>query len=604
MCEISGARVNLQQQPQQLLAVLLERPGEVVSRDELRSRLWPHDTFVDFEHGLNAAVKRLRDTLGDSAEAPRFVETMPRRGYRFIAAVSSPRPAAATVIEEAPPLPPARVEPRRILSIAPFLVVAAGLLAVVAATTLWLHPFSRDTIDSVAVLPFVNETGDSDSDYLSDGITENLINNLTQLRTVRVTARSAVFRYKGKVADALQIGKELRVRAVLSGRLVRRGDTFIVSAELMDVERGTQMWGSQYSRRATDLFALQEDLSSEISDRLRPRLTSEERLRVTKRYTGNADAYRFYLKGLYHEHRLNVEGLFKAVEYFQQATQADPSYALAYAGLSDAYGGLSFFNALPPREAMPKAEAAADRAVQIDEALAEAHISLAWASFTYDWDWPAATRHVERALVLNPAAVEQNGLYPYYLTVARRPDEAIGVARRAVDLDPASAVNSHALSVQYYLAGRYDDAIAESRRTIELDPTSGVAYEVLGGSLAARGQYDEALPYVQKAAALNPMNAISRAYLAYVQAGLGRRAEALDAVRELDTASKQRYVPALAFAIIYAGLGDKDHAFDWLEKAYQERFNRLAYLRTEPVWDRLRADPRFDELLRRIGLPV
>jgi TolB-like protein/DNA-binding winged helix-turn-helix (wHTH) protein len=598
-----GTRINLQQQPQQLLAVLLERPGEVVSRDELRRRLWPDDTFVDFEHGLNAAVKRLRDTLGDSAEAPRFVETIPRRGYRFIAPVVDPTSVAATTIEHAAPLPNVPAATRATLRIAALVIVVAGLLAVAAAMVLRSNPFSRDVIDSVAVLPFVNATGDPDSEYLSDGITESVINNLSQLRTLRVSARSTVFRYKGKDADPQKIGQELRVRAVLSGRLLHRGDTFIVSTELMDVERGAQLWGNQYARKTTDLFVLQEDLSREISDLLRVRLTPEERLRLTKRYTENAEAYRLYLQGRYHEHKLNVEGSFKAIEYYQQATRLDPSYALAYAGLADAYGGLSFFNVLPPREAMPKAEAAARRALQIDDGLADAHISLAWANFTYDWDWPAATNHAERAQAVNPVALEQNALYPFYLTVARRPNEAIRIARRAVDLDPASSNSSHILSVQYYLARQFDSAIAECRRTIELDPTFGVAYEVLGGSFAARGQYDQALPYVQKASALNPMNAISRTYLAYVQASMGARSEALGAIDEMNAASKQRYVPALAFAIVYAGLGDKDHAFEWLDKAYQERFNRLAYLRTEPIWDRLRGDPRFDELLRRIGLP-
>jgi TolB-like protein len=337
----NGSKVKLQEQPFQILAMLLERPGEIVTREELRARLWSANTFVDFDHGLNSAIRRLRDALGDSAENPGFVETLGRRGYRFIA------PVASRVLQER----------------------------------------QHEPIESVAVLPFANRSADPNTDYLSDGITESLINNLSQISTLRVMARSTVFRYKGKDADPRKAGRDLQVRAVLSGRLLKHGSSLIIQAELMDVATGSQLWGGQYNRQAEDVFLLQDDLSREISEKLRLRLTGDEKQRLTKRYTEDAEAYRLYLKGRYHWNKRNPEGLQKAVDYFQQALNRDPAYPLAYAGLADTYAYLSFFLVVPPRQAMPKAKTAAVRALEIDDHLAEAHVSLGYVSFTYDGDW-------------------------------------------------------------------------------------------------------------------------------------------------------------------------------------------------------------------------
>jgi serine/threonine protein kinase/tetratricopeptide (TPR) repeat protein len=485
--------------------------------------------------------------------------------------------------------------------------MAAGTLALAAVvmvgTRFAFFPARVDPVDSVAVLPFANSTGDPNAEYLSDGITESVINNLSQLPSLRVMARSTVFRYKGKEADPQRVGQDLRVRAVLSGRLLQRGDTLIVRTELMDVANGSQLWGGQYTRKTADVFALQEDVSREISEKLRLRLTTEEKQRLTKRYTENAEAYQLYLKGLYHSNKRSPESGHSAIEYFRQAIDQDPGYALAYADLANAYSMVSFFNMVPPREAMPKAKAAAAKALEIDDRLAEAHVALGYISFTYDWDWSATTTHFAQAMALNPGAVVDNRYYPFYLTVAGRSDEAISAARRAIELDPASASRSHNLAVQLTLARHFDEAIAECRKTIAIDPNYGVAHEVLGASYAAQGKYREALPPLEKASNLSPGNAMSLAFLGYGHAGVGNRSRALRILEVLTEASKQRYVPALAFAVVYVGLGEKDQAFAWLEKAYEERFNRLAYLRREPVWDSLRSDPRFDDLLRRIGLP-
>jgi len=480
-------------------------------------------------------------------------------------------------------------------------VALAALLA--AGTQLPRLSSSRGAIDSIAVLPFVNSSGDPDSEYLSDGITESLIDSLSQLSSLRVTARSTVFRYKGREMDPQTIGQDLRVRAVLSGRILQRDGTLIVRTDLMDVANGSQLWGGQYNRKVTDVFTLQDELSKDISDRLRLRLTSEDKQRLTKRYTGNADAYQLYLKGLYHWNKRSPEALPTSVDYFTRAIGADPAYALAYAGLADAYSLMSFMNMVPPREAMPRSRAAAEHALAIDGNLAQAHISLAYASFTYDWDWPAATRHFDQAIALDREAVMHHFFYPFYLSVAGRSEEAVSVARKALDSDPVSASASHTLAAQLALSRHDDEAIEQCRRTIELDPNYAAAYALLGGLFAAKGMYQEALPPTQQAATLTRGSALALANLGYVHARLGQREEARRILQQLAASSKERYTPGLAFAIVHVGLGENDQALSWLDKAYEERFNRLAYLRREPVWDPLRSDPRFTDLLRRINLP-
>ena len=481
---------------------------------------------------------------------------------------------------------------------------AVALAAVLVAGGQIVGVFSKaQTIDSVAVLPFVNSSGDPDSEYLSDGITESLIDRLSQIPNLRVTARSTVFRYKGKEMDPQKIGQDLRVRAVLSGRLLQRDGTLVVRTELMNVQDGSQLWGNQYNRKTADVFALQDELSTEISDRLRLRLTNEDKQRLTRHYTDNPDAYQFYLKGRYYWNQRNPNALLKSIDNYNRAVGLDPGYAVAYAGLADTYNMISFFNMTPARETMPKAKAAAERALEIDGNLAQAHISLAYAAFTYDWDWPAATRHFDRAIALNREAVLNHAYYPFYLTVAGRFDEAVSVARRALDRDPVSASLSHTLAVQLSLARHSDEAIAECLKTIELDPNYAIAYEVLEGLYASKGMYPEALSAIEKAVGLNRGSALALANLGYVRARSGQRDEARRILEQLAAASKERYTPAAAFAIVHVGLGENDQALSWLNKAYEERFIRLAYLRREAIWDPLRHDPRFEDLQRRIGLP-
>jgi TolB-like protein/Tfp pilus assembly protein PilF len=455
----------------------------------------------------------------------------------------------------------------------------------------------------VAVLPFANGSSDSNADYLSDGITESLINNLSQLPNLHVMARSTVFRYKGKDADPQTVGNDLHVRAVLSGRLLQQGNTLIVQAELMDVRTGAQIWGGQFNRKVDDVFALQDDLSREIAEKLRSRLTGDEKQRLAKRYTENPEAYRLYLQGRYHLNKFTPEGCLRALEFFQQAVDKDPAYALVYAGLADTYTTLSFFNVFPPREVMPKAKVEAEKALQIDNSLGEAHVSLGYIGYTYDFDWRLAGKHFDEALALNPASTRAHKFSSFYLSSLGRSREAIALTKSAAELDPITPAVSHSLAAQFYLAREFDQAIEECRKTLEMDPNYPAAYMVMGQAYAAKGMYPEALREFEKFRTLSQDSAPSVALTGYARAMLGERTEAVKLLEQLSATSKQRYTPAFYFALVYTGLGDKDQAFTWLGKAYEERFTRLAYLKQEAFWDPLRSDPRFSGLLQRVGIP-
>jgi TolB-like protein/Tfp pilus assembly protein PilF len=551
-----GQPVHLERHPMDLLILLVERRRQLVSRADIAKRLWDSSVFVDVEMGVNTAIRKLRQALRDSRESPAFVETISGKGYRFIAPVDA-------------------VLPER----------------------------HQETIESVAVLPFTNDCADPDAEYLSDGITETLINNLSQIWNLRVVARSTVFRYKGKEADPQKAGSDLHVRAVVSGRLLQRGSTLIVRAELIDVATGAQLWGGQYTRQAEDVFLLQGDLSREISEKLQLQLTGDQKQRLTKRYTEDAEAYRLYLKGRYHWNKRSADGFQKAVEYFRQAIDKDPAYSLAYAGLADTYAYLPFFHGVSPREAMPKAKTAAAKAVEIDDHLAEPHVSLGYVSFIYDGDWSAAGKHFEQALALNPTYTGAHTFYAFYLSSLGRSEEALAVAKRAVDRDPASPAISHSLAVQLYLARQFDQAIEQAHNTLEMDARFAISYQVLGEVYLSKGMCREALLALEQFSALSRSSATSRALLAYSHARLGEHSAALRTIEELTAASKHSLVPALLFALIYAALDDRDQAFSWLEKAYEERFYRLAYLKVDALWDALRSDSRFADLLRRVGIP-
>src|SRR5713226_8847351 len=485
---------------------------------------------------------------------------------------------------------------------------AAGGIALAALLALgaWFAVFRTrgEAIDSVAVLPFVNVSADPQTEYLSDGITESVINNLSQLRSLRVMARSTVFRYKGKEADPQKVGQDLHVGAVLTGRLKERGDTLVIQAELVDVSKGTQLWGEQYNRKLADILAVQEEISREISEKLRLRLTGEEKTRMAKRPTENIEAYQLYLKGRYYWNKRTEEGFRRAIVYFSEATEKDPNYALAHAGLADSYIVLGYFSLLPAKEAYAKAREAATRALELDETLGEAHNALATAKADYDWDWPGAEREFRRAIELNPGYAITHQWYGRMLSELGRHEEALAEIKRAQQLDPLSLIINAVSGRILLYAGRDDLAIEQLRKTLEIDPNFAHAHQFLGYAYVRKGMFGEAIAEFQRAITLSPNFTQYQAGLGHAYARAGKSAEARKLLSELKEHSKRRYVSWCDFAAIYAGLGEKDQAFACLERAYAQRDARLVELKVDARLDPLRADPRFKDLLRRVGLPL
>jgi TolB-like protein/Tfp pilus assembly protein PilF len=457
-----------------------------------------------------------------------------------------------------------------------------------------------ETIDSVAVLPFVNASADPNTEYLSDGITESLINSLSQLPHLKVMSHDSAFRYKGKETDAQVVGRELGVRAVFKGRITQRGDSLDISAELVDARDDSHIWGQQYSRRPSDIFALQGEIAKEITTMLRMRLSGEDDKRITKSYTANPEAYQDYLKGLYWWNKRTEDGYNKGIDYFQQAIAKDPNYALAYVGLADSYSRLANNLYVPRKEGYPKAKEAALKALELDDTLGEAHTALAFIKTDYDWDWSGAEREFQRAIELDPGYAYAHELYGFLLYRLGRFEEGIAEVKRSVELDPLSLINNRVLGQAFYDARQYDRAIEQFRKTIELDPNFPGGHVLLGEVYVHKSMYKEGIAEIQKELMILPNSTGALSELGYAYALDGRRSEAQKVLDQLNERSKQKYVSAVTRAIIYTGLGEKDKAFEWLEKSYEER--SIGAIKVNPVFDPLRSDPRFADLLRRMNL--
>ena len=478
-----------------------------------------------------------------------------------------------------------------------FLVlVISGL----AAYRYW--PAAGTQVDSIAVLPFENNGGDADTDYLSDGLTDSLMYRLSQLPGLAVSPRSTVFRYKGKGADPIQIGNDLGVSAVLSGRIVERGDDLTVSVELVDIRHNKLLWGERYNRKISDLLATQREISQEITEKLRLTVAGNNS-ELAKHYTENNEAYQLYLKGRFYWEKRSGVGLAKAIEYFDQSIKKDPTFALAYAGLADCYAVPA--NQMAPNEAMPKAKAAAQRALELDETLAEAHTALARVYAAYEWNWPEAEKEFKRAIELDPRYPTAHQWYGGYLDTMGRHEESISERRLALQLDPLSLILNFELAQAFYYARDYDGAATQYKKTLELEPNFPPAYQFLPVAYEQKGDVDQAIATFLSSPRTNPVggeSSFSRAGLAHAYALKGQKQEALNILKELESDSTQTYIPATSIALVYAGLGDNDHTFEWLDKAYQEHAFQLQWLNIEPRWDGLRSDPRFGEILRRIKL--
>lgn len=565
----NGAPVPLTPKAFLTLLVLLQNCGRTVEKEELLREVWP-GTFVE-EGNLTVTIFMLRKSLGEGKNEHKYIQTVPRRGYRFVAPV-----------REVPSLG----ESSRALERSPARDGAGEAERV-----------------SVAILPLLNVSGDASAEYLSDGITESIINSLSQLSSLRVLARSTVFRYKGLDVDPLDVGREMNVRAVLTGRLIQLDDNLIIRIELVDTTNGWQLWGEQYNRKASDLLSVQEEISRQISEKLRAKLSGEEEQRLAKRPTTSTAAYQTYLKGRFHWNKRTQEGIEKGIDYFKQAITLDPRYALAYAGLADSYAllGAVEYAALSPGEAMQQAREATLKALSIDDALAEAHASLAYVRI-FDWNWPEAEREYRRSIELNPSYATAHHWYAHYLTAMGRQAEAVAEMQIARELDPLSLPVNAGMGWHYYLTRQYDEAIREYHKTLELNENFYMAHFLLGMALEQVGRYDEALAAYRRAITLSGSSPAMLAAPGHAYALLGRADEARRVLASLHALSARQFVSPYHIAVIHAALGETDQAFDWLARACDAQSEALIWFALDPMLDALRPDPRFHTIIARIGL--
>jgi TolB-like protein/DNA-binding winged helix-turn-helix (wHTH) protein len=596
----AGGKVRIQEQPLCVLVSLLERPGELVTREELRQKLWQSDTFVDFDTALNKAITKIRDVLGDSAASPRFVETLPKRGYRFIAAVEKPAPRGAAPAAAAP-----EAIPRESFGYGGWPKVALAGLAVVLVlgAIVWLR-WPRESaparIRSIAVLPLDNLSGDSSQEYFADGMTDELITDLAQIHALRVISRTSVMQFKHTKKDLPEIAAQLNVDAVIEGSVVRSGDKVRVTAQLLDARQDRHLWAASYEREMTDVIGLEGQVAKSIADQVKVKLTPEEDSRLAKRRPTSPEAYGALLKGRFLLNKRNVAAAEKAIGFFRQSAGIEPGNAEAWAALAGCYASLGAdIGAVDPAKVLPEARSAVAKALELDPNLAEAHGVLARIKLWYDWDWAGSEREYRRAIELNPNDSMIHTGYSHYLLVRKRFDEALEENRRALDLAPLDILCSMHSAWLYFDAREGEKAVAQSKRVLEMDPGFTGAYLYVARGYELQGKWPEAIAAYSKA-----KDSYAAAYLvgvAHAWAAAGNRRQAEGALARLQEFARQHYVSPLAFAAYYTALGDRDRAFEWLDRGYRQRAPGLIELEVSYLWDGLRADPRFHSLERRIG---
>jgi len=614
-----GLRIRLRGQQLKILTLLLERPGDVISREDFKAELWPADTFVDFEHSLNSAVKKLRKALSDSAESPRYIETVPTLGYRFIAPVNSaeadvaaaPLVTPGATLESGPDSVPRGArwpERRRVLAWALAIVGISAIFAVAR----WRASIRATTPPAkamLAVLPFVNLTGDPEQEYFSDGLTEEMITQLASIDPQRLglVARTSVMRYKNTQEKLDLIGQELEVQYLLEGSVRRDSDKVRISAQLIQVKGQTQLWAREYDRGLSNLLTLQSEIAQEIGDEIRSAITGKTAgrsaaARESATQTTSYEAYDLYLKGRYFWNKRTTAGFKQAAEYFQQAIAKDPNYARAYAGLADTYALMASWFVVPQKEIIPKAREAALHALQLDDSLAEAHCSLALIAQNHDYDWQTAEKEYRRAIELDSAYATARQWYAEFLSLQGRFDEALAESERARQLDPLSLIIATDHAVILYFARQYDRAIEQFRGVSEMDPNFSRAHLIIA-PYVEEGRFEEAMAALENWRRTDSKTIISGAQ-AYVYGRWGRRAEGQAALAHFQVLLR-RY-PAFdatsQMLSAYAGLGMKDQAIALLQKCYAEHSAAVVGIKVEPNYDSLRSDPRFQDLLRRIGL--
>lgn len=609
-----GVRVRLQAQPLRVLEMLMEHRGNVVTREVLKGKLWPADTFGDFDHGLNKAINKIRDALADSALNPRYIETVARRGYRFVPVVTEVDEPAGTVQPVIPDVPEAKdgnqrsagnPMARRVPRFLAWKIAGGCLLLLFVVSLLWKVQSTAhrsSDIQSLAVLPLENLSSDVSQEYFADGMTDELITALGTTNGLRVISRSSVMVYKHVRKPLPQIAHELNVDAIVEGTVLRSGEQVRITAQLIRATADEHLWSQSYQGDLRDTLELQDKVARAIADRIRVTVTSHERALPDSAKLVNPDAHDAYLRGRYFWNKRTEEGLKRAVTYFDEAIVKDPNYAQAYSGLADSYALLGDweYGALAPNEAFPKAKAAAAKALELDNTLGEAHASLAFCLDLFDWDWKSAEVEFERAIELSPSYATSHQWYAWHLIVAGRNKQGISELRKAEALDPLSLIISADIADALVIARKYEESTQQSRKTIEMDPSFAMAHYQLGQAFVQMHKYKEAILELQEAIELSRGNPLCTSQLGFVYAVSGRRNEAFKILNDLKNGSNHKQSHAADIALVYAGLNEKDQAFAWLQKAFEERSNPSILVR--PAFDVLHSDPRFRDLLRRLGL--
>jgi TolB-like protein/DNA-binding winged helix-turn-helix (wHTH) protein/Flp pilus assembly protein TadD len=608
----SGIRIKLQEKPLQVLAALLEDAGQLVTREDLRQKLWPADTFVDFDHSLGTAIAKLRQALGDSAQNPRFVETVASRGYRFIAPVTrgnrDPEAQPAQVVPQPHP-----AKPRPSLSTRWFAgSVLAGLMAGALVLTLsltfdvggvrrFLRWRTSPPVRALAVLPLENHSGDAAQEYFTDGMTDELITRLAQLENVRVISRTSVMRYKHNQRSLAQIGRDLNVDTVVEGSVMRSGRRVRITAQLIDVATDQHLWAASYERDLGDVLMLQGEISRAIADEIRVKLAVRQQTGVAGRASVDPEVYELCLLGRYQWNKRTEAGLRKAIEYFHEALDRDPNYAPAYAGLADSYMVLPYYSRVSMGEVYPKARAAALRALELDEKLPEAHTTLAFVNYNFFDDWPSAEREFKRALELNPNYATAHHWYAFYLWQTSRRQEALLEVERARQLDPLSLIINADEGTLLFGAYQPDAAIARLLKAVEIDPEFAQAHRILALVYAQQGRFPEAMNEGRKALDVDANDTATMACIGYLYAITGRKDEAGKMLTALKKLVNQGLAAPDVLAYVYTGLGERDRAIQSLEETYEGPSRALLYSVTVlPLFDSLSADPRYQSLLQRL----
>lgn len=599
----NGLKIKLQEKPFQILVLLLNRPGDVVTREELQKQLWASDTFVDFEHGVNTALTKLRHALGDDPNTPRFIETLPRRGYRFIGSING-----RTEIPAAPSEPDAPMEQARSRRFFRRAIVPAAALTLVAAAAVWkldlLRPHSPPHVESLAVLPLANLSGNPEQEYFADGMTEELITELSRIGSLKVISRTSVMQYKGEKKKTLsQIGRELHVDAVMEGSVLRSGDRVRIAAHMIYAPTDQPLMSETYERDLGDVLKLQREVAESITQQVRLKLTPEQQARLHEAREVAPEAFEAYLRATSID-TWNPQGNKLAQGYIHKALEKDPGFADAYVALAQCYVDLVQFRWISPRDAYTPLKLAARKALELDEKNCEAHSELAWLSWRLDWDWASADREFEQALQLCPNSASIHWDHAYYAGWNEHGADALAEMEKTRELDPLFPPFLLGKALINYHLRDYKALTDVGREYVASRPNAWISHYLLGVGLEGAGQPAGAIPEYQKAVELSQGDQDPIAALAHAYASSGRRADAQKILREWQRQSETSYVSPYMIATVYASLVEKNKAFEYLEKAYREKSSDLPYfLKADLRVDSLRSDPRFQNLLRRMNFP-